>query len=36
VRSLEAQKRAAEAAWVSGQFEQAWAQADTQPNLQYF
>ena len=25
-----------EAAWVKTQFEQAWAHADVQPNLQYF
>jgi tetratricopeptide (TPR) repeat protein len=35
-KSLEAQKRASEATWVQGQFIQAWAHADVQPNLQYF
>lgn len=32
-RSLEAQKKSADAAWVQSQFQAAWAQADVQPNL---
>jgi tetratricopeptide (TPR) repeat protein len=32
-KSLEAQKKTTEAAWVSEQFKVAWSQADTQPNL---
>jgi len=32
-KSLEAQKKTTEAAWVQTQFEAAWVQADVQPNL---
>jgi hypothetical protein len=35
-KALDARQRATEGAWVKVQFEQAWAHADVQPNLQYF
>lgn len=35
-KSLEAQKNPTEAAWVKRQFDEAWAHADVQPNLQQF